>query len=270
MSPLCHASGSGATATFRELLTASRAEIPTTGRRSCALHIHHHERFIGRSISARTWTDTLPCQSACVVCPSVCLARVSLLTFALSPAHPSPSTPGALTCAPASLLPAPVSYLNKFYCKETLLVPNYALIAPLPTYYIPDNVPLQQYKVHGGTRGGVGPLQQCKVRRGIRPAEAPCLAPKKDKAGPEQVRPRRFGSHVATRSEPDKYFATPYCFLPVTSLPCCNIPHQYPKIVCAFPPLFSTPSLPCLSVPQHLPGLHLVPVVPLSPAWTTW
>lgn len=38
------------------------------------------------------------------------------------------------------------SYLNKFYCEDALNVPSY-LLSPLPTYYIPDNGPLQSFKV---------------------------------------------------------------------------------------------------------------------------
>lgn len=37
------------------------------------------------------------------------------------------------------------SYLNKFYCEESLTVANFAL-SPLPTYFIPDNGPLQSFK----------------------------------------------------------------------------------------------------------------------------
>ncbi len=38
------------------------------------------------------------------------------------------------------------SYLNKFYCEDALTQQNY-LLSPLPTYYIPDNGPLQSFKV---------------------------------------------------------------------------------------------------------------------------
>lgn len=33
----------------------------------------------------------------------------------------------------------------QFYCEDALAVPNYPL-SPLPTYYIPDNGPLQSFK----------------------------------------------------------------------------------------------------------------------------
>lgn len=42
------------------------------------------------------------------------------------------------------------SYLNKFYCEDALVTPNY-LLSPLLTYYIPGNGTLSSYKdyVHG-------------------------------------------------------------------------------------------------------------------------
>lgn len=46
------------------------------------------------------------------------------------------------------------SYLNKFYCEDALNVPQY-LLSPLPTYYIPDNGPLQSFKVCSAWVGGV-------------------------------------------------------------------------------------------------------------------
>ena len=42
-------------------------------------------------------------------------------------------------------------YAPQFYCEDALTIPNYPL-SPLPTYYIPDNGPLQSFKASARLR----------------------------------------------------------------------------------------------------------------------
>ncbi len=50
-----------------------------------------------------------------------------------------------ISLPPLDLPPSLISYLNKFYCEDTLSVSNYPL-SPLPTYFVPDNGSLNSFR----------------------------------------------------------------------------------------------------------------------------